>query len=239
MENIFNRTALLIGQDNLNKLQNCNVLVFGLGGVGGYCVEALARSGICNLTLVDCDSVNATNINRQIIALNSTIGQNKTDLFLKRIKDINLNCNVNIINTFVDKDTILNFDFSKFDYVIDAIDTITSKLLIIKKAQENNIPVISCMGTGGKLNPSLLQIEDIYKTSVCPLCKVMRKLCKENNIKNLTVIYSKEQPNKIKSDTNITESNEKLNKQPIPSMIFVPASAGILIASKVVKDLIN
>ena len=225
MDNIFSRTKLLIGDDAFLKLVNKHVAVFGIGGVGSYVTEALARCGIGHLTIVDKDIVDSTNINRQLIALCSTVGKPKTEVAKERILDINPNAKVDAVSVFYNTDNAAMFDFSKYDYVIDAIDTVTSKLLIIENAKKADIPVISCMGTGGKLNPSLFEVTDIKKTHTCPLAKVIRRELKEREILSLKVVYSPEQP--VKS------------KNVIPSISFVPSSAGLLIASEVVKDLIS
>ena len=223
MKELFSRTSLLIGDDNLLKLKYKHVAVFGIGGVGSYVLEALARCGIGTLTIVDKDVVDVTNINRQLIALNSTIGKAKADVAKARALDINPNLSVNAERIFFNSETASRFDFESFDYIIDAIDTVTSKLLLIEKARESNTPVISCMGTGGKLNPSLFEVTDIKKTHTCPLAKVMRKELKERGIYDLKVVFSPEKP--IKAG------------EIIPSISFVPSSAGLLIASEVVKDL--
>ncbi len=225
MNKIFSRTKLLMGEEKFNKLQAKNVAVFGIGGVGSYVVEALARCGINKISVVDKDVVDITNINRQIIALNSTVGMNKTDVAEARIMDINPSAEVKKFNLFFDAEVAETFPFDDYDYIVDAIDTVTSKLVLIKKAKEKNIPIISCMGTGGKLNPALFQVADINKTSVCPLARVMRRELKSRGITSLKVVFSTEQP--IKSE------------DIIPSISFVPSSAGLLIASEVVKDLIN
>lgn len=224
MKDIFSRTALLIGEDSLLKLKNKNVALFGVGGVGSYVAEGLARCGIGNLTIVDKDVVDVTNINRQLIALTSTIGMPKVEVAKSRILDINPDANVDARNVFFGAETVTEFDFKKFDYVIDAIDTVTSKLIIIECAKKACVPVISCMGTGGKLNPSLFEVTDIKKTHTCPLAKVMRKELKDRGINNLKVVFSPEQP--VKSNGII------------PSISFVPSTAGLLIASEVIKDLI-
>lgn len=225
MDNIFSRTKLLIGDEAFLKLNKKHVAIFGVGGVGSYVTEALARCGIGYLSIVDKDVVDETNINRQLIALCSTVGKPKTEVAKDRILDINPNAKVDASSVFYNKDTAPTFNFSKFDYVIDAIDTVTSKLLIIENAKKAGVPVISCMGTGGKLNPSLLEVTDIKKTHTCPLAKVMRRELKNREIYNLKVVYSPEQP--VKSE------------DVIPSISFVPSSAGLLIASEVVKDLLT
>ncbi|MBR4973890.1 MAG: tRNA threonylcarbamoyladenosine dehydratase, partial [Clostridia bacterium] len=220
MENIYDRTALLIGKENLNKLKNSRVAVFGIGGVGGYAVEALARSGIGTIDLFDNDTVSVTNINRQIIATNKTIGLDKVVAAAQRISEINAEIKVNCHNIFFSAET--DIDFTDYDYIIDAIDTVTSKIELIVKAKENNIPIISSMGTGNKLNADMFEIADIYKTSVCPLARVMRYELKKRGVKKLKVVYSKEEPIKSHLDE---------NGRPIPASIsFVPAAAGLIIA---------
>lgn len=225
MKDIFSRTSLLIGEDNLNKLKNKKVALFGIGGVGSYVAEALARCGIGRFMIVDSDKVDVTNINRQIIALFSTIGKDKVQVSKDRILDINPDAEVDPICSFVNSENIDSFKFEEFDYIVDAIDTVTSKLLIIEKAKKMNIPIISCMGTGGKINPSMLTVTDIKKTHTCPLAKVMRRELKNRGITNLKVVFSPEEA--VKS------------QGVIPSISFVPSTAGLLIASEVVKDLIE
>lgn len=226
--NWLNRTEALIGKENITKLQNSNVVVFGLGGVGSYVVEGLVRAGIQNICIVDKDIVDITNINRQLIADNETIGKNKVDAEEERILKINKSAKVIKIKEFVNKDNIEEImkSYSHIDYVIDAIDTVSSKLEIIKYCYHNNINIISSMGTGNKLDASKFEITDIFKTSVCPLAKVMRKELKKLDIKSLTVLYSKEEP--IKTNLNTSAS-----------ISFVPSVSGLLIAGKVVKDLIK
>ena len=225
MKDYFSRTSLLIGDDAIQKLKNKHIAIFGIGGVGSYVLEAIARCGVEKLTIVDKDVVDITNINRQLIALNSTIGKAKVDVAKIRVLDINPNAIVDAKNIFFNTETLNEFNFKTFDYIIDAIDTITSKLLLIEKAKEFDVPIISCMGTGGKLNPSLFEVTDIKKTHTCPLAKVMRKELKERGIYNLKVVFSPEQPVKA--------------GEIIPSISFVPSSAGLLIASEVIKDLIE
>lgn len=222
---IFDRTKSLIGENSLEKLANSKVAIFGIGGVGGYVVEALVRANVGEIDLIDNDTINPTNINRQIVALHSTLGQYKVDVMKNRILDINPNIKINTFKTFFDENTINEFDFSKYDYVVDAIDSVKSKILLIKTCKSLNIPIISSMGTGNKLDPLKFEIADISKTSVCPLARVMRSELKKQGIKNLKVLYSKEEPIKTNSRT--------------PSSIsFVPSTAGLIIASEVVKDLI-
>ena len=194
METIFQRTELLIGNEGLSKLNKANIIIFGVGGVGGYVVEGLVRSGIENITIVDNDTVNITNINRQIIALQSTIGKVKVDVVEERIKDINPNCNVTKYQMFYLPDEASKIDLSKYDYVIDCIDTVTAKINIIERCSNLGVKVISCMGMGNKLNPLDIRISDIFKTSVCPLARTMRYELRKRNIKELKVCYSLEEP---------------------------------------------
>lgn len=224
----LNRTEALIGKENIFKLQNANIIVFGLGGVGSYVVEGLVRAGVQNICIVDKDVVDITNINRQLIATNQTVGKDKVDAEEERILQINPHAKVIKIKEFVNDSNIQKImeAYSHIDYVIDAIDTVTSKLDIIKYCSYNNINVISSMGTGNKLDASKFEITDIFKTSVCPLAKVMRKELKKLNINSLTVLYSEEEP--IKTDLKVPAS-----------ISFVPSVAGLLIAEKVVKDLIK
>lgn len=236
----FSRSAILL--ENIETLSKKHVAIFGLGGVGSFVTEVLARTGIGNLTLVDHDTVSVSNINRQIYALNSTIGKYKVDIAKERVLDINPKCNVNIFKTFVLRNTIDSFDFSKFDYIVDAIDTVTAKLLLIENAKEHNIPVISSMGTGNKLDPTKFQITDINKTSICPLAKVMRYELRKRNIKNVKVLFSTEVPINITNNPIEQKilNNESSNKHQIPgSVAFVPSVAGIMIAREVILDLIN
>lgn len=234
MDNQFSRLEILIGKEAFDKLSSCHIAVFGIGGVGGFVVESLVRSGIKEISIIDYDTVSLTNLNRQIIALKSTIGQKKVDVMKERIHDINSACLVHCYDMMYLKETADQIDLSCFDYVIDAVDNISAKLELIERCQKQNIKIISCMGTGNKLDPSLLEITDIYKTSVCPLAKVMRRELKKRQIKKLKVLYSKEYPRKP------LNSNEKTNKREvIGSTSFVPSSAGLLIASYVIRDLIN
>lgn len=234
MKDRFFRTGLLIGEEALNKIKKCRVAVFGLGGVGSYATEALARSGIGSMDIFDGDVVDITNINRQIIALESTIGMPKAEVSEKRIKDINPNINVESHNCFFNKDNQHDFDFSKYDYVVDAIDMVSSKLLLIKICKYLNVPIISSMGTGNKLNPTLIKVKDIYSTSNCPLARVMRRELRKMSIKSLKVVCSDEIPSYTpKSD----EDNP--GKRVNSSISFVPSAAGLIIASEVIKDLIK
>lgn len=222
----FTRTSLLIGEDNLNKLINSKVIVFGVGGVGTYVVESLVRSGIGNISIVDFDVVDITNINRQIIALHSTIGKKKVEVMKERMLDINPSINVTIYDTFVSYETIDNFNMADYDYVIDCIDNVTGKLLIIENCIKKNVKIISSLGTANKLDPSKLILTDISKTNTCPLAKVMRLELRKRGINHLNVLFSNELP--IKNDSNI-----------LGSISFVPSTGGLLISSKVIKDLIN
>ena len=229
MENQFSRTELLIGKDGINKLQNSKVAVFGIGGVGSYAVEGLVRAGVGNFILVDNDTVSVSNLNRQIIAIKETIGKSKVEVAKDRILSINPKAKVEIYKEFFMPDTPEIIDNS-VDYIVDAIDTVTSKIELIVRANRLNIPIISCMGTGNKLDPTKFEITDIYKTSVCPLAKIMRKELKNRDIKNLKVLYSKEEPIKINND----------GGERVPGSIsFVPSVAGLIIAGEVIKDIIK
>ena len=231
---MFSRFELLIGEEKLQQLQNSHVLVFGVGGVGGYVVEALVRSGIGHITIVDNDEVSLTNLNRQIIATRETIGKKKVEVMKERILSINPDCLVTGLEMFYLPENADTIDLKKYDYVVDAIDTITSKIELAMRCEKLNVPLISSMGTGNKLNPAMLEVSDIYKTSVCPLAKVMRKELKTRGVKHLKVVYSKELPIKPR------QSNEPTNKRTVPgSSAFVPSSAGLLIASEVIKDLLK
>ena len=232
MENQFSRTEMLIGKEGINKLQKSKVAIFGIGGVGSYVVEALARVGVGNFILVDSDIITKTNINRQIIATTKTIGKLKVDVAKERILEINPNAHVKTYAEFFKQDSSIFLDNS-INYIIDAIDTVSSKIELITKAKELNIPIISSMGTGNKLDPTKFEITDIYKTSVCPLAKVMRKELKKRKIDKLKAIYSKEEPIKI-------QKNDIETKKSIPGSIsYVPSVAGLIIASEVVKDIIK
>lgn len=237
----FIRTELLLGEENIEKLLTKQVLIFGVGGVGSFVCEALARTGIKNFTIVDGDTVDISNLNRQLIATNKTIGKYKVDVMKERILDINKDASITTIKEFLLPSSLDNNLFKSCDYIVDCIDTIATKLAIIEKAKELNIPIISSMGTGNKLDPSKLSITDLSKTSMCPLAKVMRYELRKRGIKNLDVLYSTEEP--IKLSSNSLEQKlleEKKDKRQIPgSIIFVPSVAGILIARHVVLNLIN
>lgn len=237
----FSRSMLVLPDNSINVLKAKKVAIFGIGGVGSFTLETLARTGIENFVIVDNDTVSITNINRQIIAITSNIDKYKVDVARERILDINPNISVKTYNTFVTKDNINDFNFSEYDYIVDAIDTISSKILLIEKAKEYNIPIISSMGTGNKLDPLKFQISDISKTSVCPLAKVMRYELRKRNIKNVKVLYSTEEPIDITNHPIELELlKENPHKHQIPgSIAFVPSVAGILIAREVILDLIK
>lgn len=234
MSDKFSRQELIFGENSTDKLKNMHIAVFGLGGVGSYCVEALARSGVGKLDLIDNDKISITNINRQLYATTKTIDTFKTEIAKKRCLEINPDLKINVYNTFFMPENSHEFDFSKYDYIVDAIDTVTAKIELIMCADRENVPIISSMGTGNKINPCMLEVSDIYKTSVCPLAKVMRYELKKRNIKKLKVIYSKENPiTPLKSD-------EITSKRQTPgSCAFVPSVAGLIIASEVIKDLLT
>ncbi|MDE5945936.1 MAG: tRNA threonylcarbamoyladenosine dehydratase [Oscillospiraceae bacterium] len=233
MLNQFSRTELLLGKEALKKLSESRVAIFGIGGVGGYVVEALARSGIGALDLIDSDKVSVTNINRQIYALMSTVGECKTDVAKDRIKQINPECKVSTYKIFYTPETSDKFDFSQYDYIVDAIDTVSGKIELAVKAQESGTKIISSMGAGNKLNPTMFEVADIYKTSVCPLARVMRHELKKRGIKKLKTVYSKEQP----VIPNTKDYEEKSIKRIAGSTAFVPSVAGLIIAGEIIKDL--
>lgn len=250
MLNQFSRTELVFGKDAMNKLQNSRVAVFGIGGVGGYTVEALARSGVGALDLIDDDKVCLTNINRQILATRKTVGQYKVDVAKQRVGEINPDCEVRTYKTFFLPETKDEFDFSQYDYVVDAIDTVTGKKEIILCAKAANVPVISSMGAGNKVDPAAFEVADIYDTSVCPLARVMRNICRKNGIDSLKVVYSKEKPIRPLDDMAIScrehcicppgTERKCTARRDIPgSTAFVPSVAGLIIAGEVIKDLIS
>lgn len=236
MNNQFLRTEMLIGKDAVEKLNNSRVAVFGVGGVGGYVVEALSRAGVGNIDIIDNDTISVSNLNRQIIALNSTVGKNKVDVLKARLLDINPNLKVETYKCFFTRNT--EFDFSKYDYVVDAIDTVVGKLELITRAKSANVPIICSMGTGNKMNPTMFEVADISKTSVCPLAKVIRQELKKRRIKKVKVVYSKE----IRLKPIVTEDMDvetKGGRIAPASNSFCPAVAGLIIASEVIKDLID
>ncbi|MGN0480480.1 MAG: ThiF family adenylyltransferase [Lachnospiraceae bacterium] len=227
------RTALLLGEEGIEKLADASVCIFGIGGVGGYVCEALARSGVGHFTLIDNDIVSVSNINRQIIATTDTVGMPKVKVMQERILQINPDAKVEAIQAFYLPENRAEYNFGNFDYIVDCIDTVTAKIDIVIAAKEADVPVISSMGTGNKLNPARLEVADIYKTSVCPLARVMRTELKKRGVKSLKVVYSKEEPIKVSA---IAEEGSK--RRSIPgSTAFVPATAGLIIASEIIKDL--
>ena len=237
----FSRTRFLLGNDAMEKLKNAHVAVFGLGGVGGYVVEALARSGVGRLTLVDHDKISLSNINRQILATADTVGMEKAQAAEMRVKAINPNCNVTAICDFFGPNTRHLFDFSKYDYVVDAIDTVTGKLALVDACKETDTPILCSMGAGNKLDPTAFRVADIYKTSVCPLARIMRKECRKRGIESLKVVYSEEEPVEYtlpKDDPAWQELPEGRNALP-GSCAWVPSAVGLIIAGEVIKDLCN
>lgn len=244
----FSRSALLLGGESIEKLQNARVAIFGVGGVGGYVCEALARTGVGKLDLIDSDQVSLSNINRQIIATHKTVGQYKVDVMKERILDINPDADVKTYNCFFLPENADKFPFSEYDYVVDAVDTVTAKIELVMKCNEAGIPIISSMGAGNKFEASGFKVTDIYKTKMCPLAKVMRYELKRRGIKKLKVVYSEEKPVKpIAEETEKYNSNEdysqaeqqkRIEKREVPgSLAFVPSVAGLIIAGEVVKDL--
>lgn len=232
MKEQFKRTELIFSKENMEKLYNSKVIVFGVGGVGGHLVEALARSGVGHIAIVDFDDVEITNINRQLVALHSTIGRSKVEVLKERLLDINPDIKVEAIHKFYLPENENEFDLSKYDYVIDAVDNMSAKIGLILHANKENVPIISAMGAGNKVNPTMLEVSDIYKTSVDPLAKILRHELKKRGITHLKVVYSKEEPIKVE------EYNEK--KRAITgSTSFVPPAMGLIIASEVIKDLLN
>ena len=248
MLNPFSRSQLLLGEDSIKKLSEAKVAVFGIGGVGGYAVEALARTGVGSFVLIDNDKVCPTNINRQIIATRKTVGQYKTEVMRERILEINPDAKVEVRTCFYLPENAHEFDFREYSYVVDAVDTVTAKLEIIMQAQKSQVPVISCMGAGNKLDPTQFQVADIYQTTMCPLAKVMRRECKKRGIKKLKVVYSTEKTVRPFEDHNIgcgTDSvlpldteHKHMEKRSVPgSVAFVPSVAGLILAGEVIKDL--
>lgn len=226
MSNQFSRTERLIGEEAVAKLKSAHVAVFGIGGVGGFVCEALARVGIGTFTLVDKDDVDITNLNRQIIALHSTVGRDKVDVMKERILDINPDAQVNAVKAFYLPENADDFDFSIYDYIVDAVDTVSAKIELVMRAKEAGVPIIASLGTGNKLDATAFRVTDIYKTSVCPLAKVMRKELKARGIEKLKVVYSEEVPIKPAGDARTPAS-----------ISFVPPAAGLVIAGEVIKDI--
>ncbi len=248
MPDQFSRTQLLYGRDAMRYFASCRIAVFGIGGVGGYVVEALARSGIGALDLIDDDKICITNINRQILATQRTVGKYKVDIAEERIKEINPECEVRTYKTFYLPETQDQFDFHDYDYVVDAIDTVTGKLTIIENAKRTGVPVISSMGAGNKLDPAAFEVADIYDTSVCPLAKVMRRECRKRGIESLKVVFSKEEPVRPLEDMSIScrqhcvcppgTARKCTKRRDIPgSTAFVPSVAGLIIAGEIINDL--
>ena len=229
------RTAMLLGEDAVEKLTKARVAIFGIGGVGGYTLEALARAGVGQLDLIDSDTVSRSNINRQILATQSTVGMPKVEAGKRRVLDINPDCQVRTWEIFYTPETADQFDFTRYDYIVDAIDTVTGKLQLVKAAQEAGTPIISCMGTGNKLDASAFEVSDISKTTMCPLARIMRKELNKRGIKHLKVVYSREE---ALSPTGWEEEAKALGKRQIPgSVAFVPGAAGLILAGEVIRDL--
>ena len=237
MGNKFDRTKRLLGSKAMEKLTDAHVAVFGIGGVGGHAVDALVRSGIGEITLVDSDEIAESNINRQLIATTNTVGRKKVEVMREHLLAINPDVKVNLHDCFFLPETKDEFDFSKYDYVIDAVDTVTAKIALVMACQETGVPIVSSMGAGNKLDPTAFEVTDIYKTSVCPLAKVMRKELKARGVKHLKVVYSKEIPLEPIEEEKFV-SDEKRRRRATPgSIAFVPSVAGLILAGEVVKDL--
>ncbi len=237
MLNEFSRSELLLGKENIAKLKDKRVAIFGVGGVGGYVVESLARMGVGHLDLIDNDTVSLTNINRQIIALHSTIGKDKVEVAKDRVLDINPNCDVKIYKTFYLPETAHLFNFNDYDYVVDAIDTVAGKLMLVEEAKRYNVPIICSLGAGNHLDPMSFKVSDIYKTSMCPLAKVMRRELKKRNIKDVKVVYSTEQAIKPYDYEDIQKDSSK--RATPGSVSFIPSVVGLIIGSEVIKDLLK
>ena len=233
----FSRTRFVLGSDAMEKLKNARVALFGLGGVGGYVAEALARSGVGALDLVDHDTISLTNLNRQILATRDTVGMDKAEAAAQRVKAINPDCDARAIKTFYLPETADQFDFTKYDYVVDAIDTVTGKLMLVQAAQAVGTPIISSMGTGNKLDPTKFQIADISKTTVCPLARIMRKECAKRGLKHVKVLFSTEDP--IAPQCDSTEEMPEGRRALPGSVAFVPSVAGLIIAGEVIQDIIK
>ena len=248
MQNQFSRSELLIGKEGIEKLHKSRVAIFGIGGVGGYTVDALVRSGVEQIDLIDDDKVCLTNLNRQLIATRKTVGKDKVDIMRERILEINPKVTVNVYKTFFLPENADTFPFEEYDYVVDAVDTVTAKISLVMKCQEMNIPIISCMGAGNKMDASAFKVADIYKTQMCPLAKVMRRELKKRHVKKLKVVYSEEKPTRPIEDMAISCRNHCIcppgaehkctERRDIPgSVAFVPSVVGLIIAGEVVKDL--
>ena len=237
MSDQFSRARLLLGADAMARLAACRVAVFGIGGVGGYVVEALARSGIGALDLIDSDRISLSNLNRQLFATHSTVGRYKVDVAEERIRDINPDCTVRTYKVFILPETRDQFDFSAYDYVVDAIDTVAGKLALIQQAQQAGTPVISAMGAGNKLDPAAFRVADIYDTSVCPLARIMRSECRKRGIDHLKVVYSTEPPLAPETDPAAVDELNPGRRALPGSVAFVPSAAGLVIAGEVVRDL--
>ena len=248
MQDQYSRTQLLLGEEAMDKLHRCRVAVFGIGGVGGYTVEALARSGVGALDLIDDDKICLTNLNRQIVATRKTVGQYKVDVAEERVHDIDPNIRVTTYKTFFTPETQDQFDFTQYDYVVDAIDTVTGKIALVVKAKEAGVPIICAMGAGNKVDPTAFRVADIYETSVCPLARVMRVQCRKRGIKKLKVVYSQEKPIRPVEDAAISCRNHCIcppgtarkctDRRDIPgSTAFVPSVVGLILAGEVIKDL--
>lgn len=239
MSERFDRTKRLLGADAMAKLHNSHVAVFGIGGVGGHAVDALVRSGIGNITIVDSDEIAVSNINRQLIATEKSVGRKKVQVMKEHLLEINKEVQVHMHDCFFLPETEGEFEFAEYDYVIDAVDTVTAKLALVEACEKVNTPIISSMGAGNKLDPTAFEVADIYKTSVCPLAKVMRRELKKRNIKHLKVVYSKEEPLEPIADAEFV-SDEKRQRRTTPgSIAFVPSVAGLILAGEVIKDLIK
>lgn len=237
MGNKFDRTKRLLGADTMNKLKNSHVAVFGIGGVGGHAADALIRSGIGEITIVDSDEVAESNINRQLIATTKTVGRKKVEVMREHLLEINPEVIVHVYDCFFLPETKDQFDFFAYDYVIDAVDTVTAKLALVEACKEAGVPIVSSMGAGNKLDPTAFEVTDIYKTTVCPLAKVMRKELKARGIKKLKVVYSKEIPLEPIEDEDFVSDEVRRRRSTPGSIAFVPSVAGLILAGEVVKDI--
>lgn len=237
MQERFKRTEMLLGSEAMERLHDARVAVFGVGGVGGYVAEALARSGVGKIDLIDSDTVAESNINRQIIALSGTVGRPKVEVMRERILEINPEAEVKVFSCFFLPENKDMFDFAEYAYIADAVDTVAAKIELVIQAKAHEVPVISCMGAGNKMNPAAFEVEDIYKTSVCPLAKVMRRELKKRGIKDLKVVYSKEEPWKPQIEEAAPEGS---SRRTVPgSIVFVPSVAGLIMAGEIVKDIVG